>query len=29
LTSKNPPFFRGKGMFREKPSIPEYTGIEI
>jgi hypothetical protein len=22
-------FFRGKGIFREKPSIPEYTGFEI
>jgi hypothetical protein len=29
LTSNYPLFFRGKGIFREKPSIPEYTGIEI
>jgi hypothetical protein len=21
--------FRGKGIFREKPSMPEYTGFEI
>jgi hypothetical protein len=29
LAGKKNTFFRGKGIFREKPSIPEYTGIEI
>jgi hypothetical protein len=29
LTSNYPLFFRGRGIFREKPSIPEYTGFEI
>jgi hypothetical protein len=26
---KLPTFFRGKGIFRKKPSIPEFTGFEI